>query len=288
MSYFVKKIDKLDTLKNIKDYLVSKNLSYEKMRYLINNKCCFINGLVVSEDYILNIDDTLCIDTSYFDGLDYLPTEYNLDILYEDDFLMIVNKPSKCIIYDDNKNDTMANYIAYYYITKDLDYKVRHAHRLDYDTSGCIVYAKDIITHACLNKMIEEGSLKRYYLAVVENNFNKNNGKVNLSIGKDRHVNGKMVISKTGKTAITHYKVKKNFKGYALVSLLLETGRTHQIRVHMSAINHPLVGDEMYYAKTTFERVLLHSHKVEFIHPITGNKIEIECPLPKDMNDFIK
>ena len=95
-------------------------------------------------------------------------------------------------------------------------------------------------------------------------------GKINYSIGKDRHINGKMVISKTGKKAVTNYIVKKNLKGYSLVSLLLETGRTHQIRVHMSAIKHPLVGDTMYGSTTNFSRVLLHSHKVDFIHPITN------------------
>lgn len=286
MSFFVKKIDEFDVLKNIKEYLQSKNLSAEKIKYLFSNKCCYVNGVIVSEDYKLVVNDTLCIDTSYFDGLDYLPTEYKLDILYEDEYLMIINKPAKCIIYDDTMKDTMANYVAYYYLSNDLDYKVRHAHRLDYDTSGCLVYAKDVITHARLNKMIEDGSFKRYYLAIVENNFNNKSGKITLSIGKDRHINNKMIVSKTGKKAITNYVVKKNMNGHALVSLLLETGRTHQIRVHMSAIKHPLVGDSLYGAKTENERVLLHSHKVDFIHPITNKKVVIECPLPIDMRDF--
>lgn len=287
MSFFVKNIDINDSSKTIKNYLLSKNLSDEKIKYLLNNDCCYVNGMVVSENYELTINDVLCIDTCFFDNLDYSPTENKIDILYEDEYLLLVNKPAKCIIYDDAKYDTMANYIAYYYMSKDLEYKIRHAHRLDYDTSGCLLYAKDVITHAALNKIIEDGSFKRYYLAVVENEFDNKSGKINYNIGKDRHVNGKMIISKTGKKAVTNYVVKKKFKGYSLVSLLLETGRTHQIRVHMSAIKHPLVGDSMYGSTTKFSRVLLHSHKVDFIHPITNKHIVIECPIPVDMVDFI-
>ena len=287
MSFFVKNIDINDSSKTIKNYLLSKNLSSEKIKYLLNNNCCYVNGMIVSENHELKIKDSLCIDTCFFDDLDYSPTECKIDVLYEDEYLLLVNKPSKCIIYDDIKHDTMANYIAYYYMINNLDYKIRHAHRLDYDTSGCLLYAKDIITHAALNKIIENGSFKRYYLAVVEKNLDKKTGKINYSIGKDRHINGKMIISKTGKQAITNYIVKKDLNGYSVVSLLLETGRTHQIRVHMSAIKHPLVGDSLYGSKTKFNRVLLHSHKVDFIHPITNKHIVIECPIPNDMKEFI-
>ena len=283
MSFFVAKMIDDNTL-TFKDYLVLNGLSIDKIKYLLNNKCCYVNGNNVDENYLLKNNDSICIDTSFYDEIDYLPTEYKLDILYEDDYLLIVNKPSKCIIYDTDKLNTMANYIAYYYMINDLNYKVRHVHRLDYDTSGCLVYAKDIITHASLNKMIEDGSFKRYYLAVVENRMAKKEGLIDLSIGKDRHINGKMVVSKNGKKAITHYKVLEETSKYSIVSLKLDTGRTHQIRVHMSAIKHPLFGDSLYGSKIKKDRVLLHSHIVEFIHPITKKKILIECPKPKDMN----
>ena len=284
MSFFVTKIDDEFSKISLKEYLTINCLSIDKIKYLFNNKCCYVNGHLVTEDYLLNINDSLCIDTSFYDEIDYIPTEYKLDILYEDDYLLIVNKPAKCIIYDANQNDTMANYIAYHYMINDLSYKVRHVHRLDYDTSGCLVYAKDIITHACLNKMIEDGTFKRYYLAIVENRLAKKEGIIDLAIGKDRHINGKMIVSKTGKKAITHYKVIKETTKYSVVSLKLDTGRTHQIRVHMATIKNPLLGDSLYGSKVSKDRVLLHSHIVEFIHPINKNKISIECPKPEDMN----
>ncbi|MBQ8292838.1 MAG: RluA family pseudouridine synthase [Bacilli bacterium] len=288
MSYFVVKIDKKYDSYSLPTYLSSFYLSTDKIKYLINNNCCFINGVVVKDDYQVKEADELCIDTSFYDGNELLPSEKELNILYEDEYLLIISKPAKCIIYPDDlsKNNTLGNYVLNYYLSNDYDYKVRHAHRLDFDTTGCIVYAKDVITHAAICKMIETKELIRKYLAVVEGAIDKKKDLIDLPIGKNRHVNGKMIVSKTGKRAITSYEVLKTKNNKSLVLLKLETGRTHQIRVHMSHLNHPLVGDELYGAKTKEKRVLLHSYMVEFIHPITNKRIKVIDDMPDEMKKY--
>lgn len=285
MSYFVVKVQKMYVQYLLIDFLSSFYLSHDKIKYLFNNQCCFINGRVASINDKIKESDVICIDTTYFDHNDIIPEESDLNILYEDEYLLIVNKPSKCIIYPDDikKTKTMANYISYYYLKNDLFYKVRHVHRLDFDTTGCLVYAKDIITHAALSKMIEEGTFSRKYIAITEGVFPNKKGKINASIGKDRHINGKMIVTKNGKNALTNYEVLETKNNLSLIELKLETGRTHQIRVHMSHLLHPLLGDKLYGSKIEVNRVFLHSYKVEFIHPITKQRVYVECPMPLDM-----
>ncbi len=289
MSYFVANIQKEYDGYLLKDFLSSFYLSSEKIKYLINHNCCYING-EINNNKILKEHDEICIDTSFYDDNDVLPVEKELNVLYEDEYLLIVDKIANCIIYPDDLNidNTMANYVSNYYYKNDLNYKIRHAHRLDYETTGVLVYAKDVITHAAISKMIEEKTLIRKYLAVVEGKLSNKKGFVEAPIGKHRHENGKMVVSKNGKYAKTFYEVIKENNKYSLVSLKLETGRTHQIRVHMSYINHPLVGDSKYGSKINDIRVLLHSHMVDFIHPITKEKIKVVSNIPQEFNKYCK
>lgn len=289
MSYFVINITKEYDGYLLEDFLSSFSLSKDKIKYLINNRKCYING-VINNEQILKTNDEICIDTSLYDDNEVLPVKRNLNILYEDEYLLIVDKLPKCIMYPDEVNidNTMANFISYYYIENDLNYKVRHAHRLDFDTTGILIYAKDIITQAKLSQMIEDGTLVRKYLAVVEGQLKNKKGAIKASIGKHRHENGKMVISQNGKYAKTLYEVLKENEHFSLVLLKLETGRTHQIRVHMSYLNHPLVGDEKYGSSTKEERVLLHSYLVDFLHPITKKKINLVCEEPSIFKKYFK
>ena len=289
MSYFVANIKKEYDNYSLKDFLSSFNLSIDKIKYLINNNCCYING-IIDNNKILKEHDEICIDTSFYDTNDVLPVKKNINVLYEDEYLLIVEKLPNCIMYPDDINidNTMANYISNYYLEKNLDYKVRHAHRLDYETTGVLVYAKDVITHSAISKMIEEKTLIRKYLAIVYGKLQNKKGFIEAPIGSHRHENNKMVVSKTGKYAKTYYEVKKENNQYSLVLLKLDTGRTHQIRVHMSYIGHPLVGDSKYGANTKESRVLLHSHVVDFIHPITGEKINIVSNMPLDFKKYFK
>ena len=202
-------------------------------------------------------------------GIDKL----SVDVVYEDDYLLIINKPRGIIIHDDDKKklNTLSNRVAKYYYDNGLNLCVRFAHRLDFDTTGLIIYVKDSLSFAYMNHFIENHQINRYYLALVEGNFKEKSGKINKNIGKNRHDSKKFIISKTGKEAITNYEVIKNYEGYSLVKLLLETGRTHQIRVHMASIGHPLLGDTLYGKKSNLiDRVALHSFKLSFIHLISN------------------
>lgn len=272
--------------KKLIDLFKMMNLAKNKVQYLINNSCCYLNGELCDENKVLNQNDYLMIDISNFEKIDYQPTQFKLDILYEDDYLLIINKPSNYIIYDKESNETIANYIANYYQEIGLNSSIRHCHRLDKDTTGCLVYAKDLITHSAMSKMFEDNLVKKSYLAIAEGMIVKD-GSINTSIGKDRHINGKMVIYSNGQHALTNYKVIDKNPTVSLLSVEIKTGRTHQIRVHLSSILHPLYGDKLYGAVTT-SRVMLHCYQLNFVHPILGNRLQITANIPQDFRNTLK
>lgn len=209
-----------------------------------------------------------------------------IEVLYEDDDLLVMNKPPylNTHVDDPRKQESLTNAVAGYFKKRHLPIKPRHIHRLDKDTSGAILYAKNAYAAAILDKALSEGKIKRTYVALVEGIVSQDRGTIHAPIGKDRHVSGKMRISNTGKEAITHYSVLKRFarKNLTLVSCKLETGRTHQIRVHMSHIGHPLSGDPLYGGKINpkIKRQALHAFRLDFVQPLTKEKLFVECPIP--------
>ncbi len=266
---------------NVRDYLLSFYMSSSKVYKLFLDKCISLNGETINERKILNPNDILTID--YKEEIDYKIEDYNLDVLYEDDYLLIINKPKGIIIHD--VSNSLCNFVADYYNKNNINLNIRFAHRLDKDTTGVIVFVKCPLTLSYFNHFIETHEIRREYLAIVNGKFNNKKGTINAPIGEDRHISNKKRVSKTGKEAITHYEVIKEYNNYSLVKLLLETGRTHQIRCHMSYVGHPLVGDKLYGDKSNYNgRFLLHSHKITFIHPITNKKITIEAKVPNDFN----
>ena len=190
---------------------------------------------------------------------------------------------------DKSKNGALVNLVANYFIKNNIKRKIRYVHRIDKETTGIVVFAKDFISEARLLKDIESHKLVRSYLAFVEGKFNNKKGTINAPIGQDRHKNNKMCVAKNGKEAITHYEVIEEYKEYSLVKFTLETGRTHQIRVHSTYINHPLLGDVMYGGDYQYiNRVALHSFEVSFTHPISKKLINVKCELPEDMKKIKK
>ena len=170
MNYFKYTVKTKESGKNLKELLQSFNLAKNKINYLIDNKCISINNNVVyKREHLLNENDEVIIDISNYEQIDYLPLRYNLEIIYEDEYLLVVNKPKGVIIYPENKelSNTMANYIAYYYTKTNQNKTIRHAHRLDTDTTGCLVYSKDVITHSYLSNLFENGKVKKEYNALV-------------------------------------------------------------------------------------------------------------------------
>ena len=221
----------------------------------------------------------------YTDDLNVLkPLNLNLDVLYEDDDIMVVNKPPFLNTHPISEKDhhSLMNAVTAYINNKNI--KPRHIHRLDKDTSGAILLAKHAYAGALLDQALTAGEIKRTYAALVHGLVKKEEGTINAPIAKDRHTSGKMRISPSGKQAITHYKVleRNKSKHQTLVTCRLETGRTHQIRVHMSSIGHPLVGDTLYggNADTRLNRQALHAYRLDFVQPITHKKLSVESKIP--------
>lgn len=241
-------------------------------------------------------------------ALNALPEKIPLDILYEDKSIIVINKPAGMVVHSGagNIEKTLVN--ALLYLCKDLSgiggiLRPGIVHRLDKDTSGAIVAAKTDAAHQSLAKQFKGHTVIKKYIAIVWGIVKDDAGTIDLPIG--RHVSDRKKMSaavKKGRTAVTHYKVLKRFSHFTLLEIKLETGRTHQIRVHLSAIHHPVVGDPVYGRKTIpsflsanirsavhgLKRQALHSSLLGFMHPETGNYMEFNSPLAQDMDAIIK
>lgn len=272
--------------KLLENFYVGKSSIYK----LFFNKQIYVNDSLIKEDYILKLGDELEIDCE--EDIDFLPWDKTLDVVYEDNHLLIVNKPVGVIIHPDGKNvdHTLVNMVASYYKKNGIKRNVRYIHRIDTETSGIVVFAKDFLTYNILSHQIETHEIKREYLALVSGTFKDEKGRIDAPIGRDRHVQNKFRVGKStsSKEAITNYYVIRNFKDYSYIRLVLETGRTHQIRVHMASINHPLLGDSLYGGKKDkINRVSLHSFRVILLDPYTHERLVVETPLPKDMDSLV-
>ncbi|WP_111645227.1 RluA family pseudouridine synthase [Paranoxybacillus vitaminiphilus] len=215
------------------------------------------------------------------------PTYSELDILFEDDHLLMINKRAGVDVHPatPEQTDTLANAVAFHLQCQGIFTKVRHIHRLDRDTTGAILFAKHALAGAMLDRMLAQRQIKRTYVALVHGIMKKKTGTIDAPIGRDRHHPTRRRVSKTGEKAVTHYRVLEFFQNeqLSLVQLTLDTGRTHQIRVHMSYIGHPLVGDVLYGGSDHFtSRQALHAAKIEFLHPITNESVSCIAPFQDD------
>lgn len=274
-------IQNIKTEQNLKKYIESLGLSGNKVNKLFQMSCCYINRTIQNPNYIVKNNDFLEIDTSIFEIMKYRSLEFNLTVLYEDENFIVVDKPFGCIVYDvEDKITSMCNYLSYYYKQNKKKTNIFPVHRLDTDTSGCLVFAKDIITASALSKKFENKEIVKKYVALVQGVVEKE-GSINKNIGSDRHVNNKMVIYAKGKSAITKYKLLSTNDKTSLVEAIPITGRTHQIRVHLASIGNPLVGDTLYGSKYQNDRILLHCQSISFKHPFKDKNITVYSPLPE-------
>lgn len=252
--------------KTLDDFLSFYKHSRKNKYLLIRDNKILINNDKVNLNYLLKMNDIIEIKVNQ-SLIDYVPEKYELDIVYEDDIVLIVNKPYDLIVHD--KTNSLANKVAYYYNVKNYKIPVRHLHRLDRDTQGLIMYCKVEFFQPYLDYMLANKKIERRYKAIVYGKLTSNIT-INNPIGKDRHVNNKYRISKTGLNAITHVKKLKHKNNYSLVECILETGRTHQIRVHLSSINLFIVNDVIYGKKSKdFKCMGLISYYIKFLNPIT-------------------
>jgi 23S rRNA pseudouridine1911/1915/1917 synthase len=234
-----------------------------------------INGNRVNWNLPLVTKDKLLIKVFDEEQTDIPGTFHDIDILYEDDHLIVINKPPFMNTHPNDKvdKDTLVNSVLFYLQTKGETGTIRHVHRLDRDTSGAILFAKHQLAGAILDRMLEKREIKRTYIAKVHGLLKTKKGTINEPIGRDRHHPTKRRVSRSGQTAITHYQVFKEEKNTSYLTCWLETGKTHQIRVHLSHIGHPIVGDVLYGGKPQCNRQALHAAKLEFVHPFTEEKI---------------
>jgi 23S rRNA pseudouridine1911/1915/1917 synthase len=214
-----------------------------------------------------------------------ISTEMDIYIIYETEHLLVVNKKAGMDTHPSSDQDihSLSNGVAHYFKKNEIRSKVRHVHRLDKDTSGAILFAKHAISGAILDRMLEERKVKRTYLALVEGVMSSSKGMVDKPIGKDRHHASRRRVSPNGQKAITHFQVVKFFpkEQLTLVELSLDTGRTHQIRVHMSSIGHPIYGDKLYGSKNNHHRHSLHAWKLTVPHPFMEESVTVHAPVPK-------
>lgn len=272
----------------IDKYLVEKlDLSRSKIQKLIEDGKILVNGKKVSSNYKTKLNDEVEIQDELDFEISIEKEDIPLDIIYEDQYLLIINKKSGMVVHPapGHYKGTLVNALLYRFNIDDTD-KIRPGivHRLDKDTSGLMVVAKDEKTHDLLSNMIKEKQVKRCYLALVEGVISHETGTVDAPIGRDPNNRQKMTVTDmNSKDAITHFKVLKRYKDKTLIECILETGRTHQIRVHLSYIKHPVVNDPLYNKKkaTSFGQ-MLHSKSIEFIHPFTNEKIYFEKEVPKE------
>ncbi len=279
---------------NIKQILKEEfHISDRLLKKLKLNHQIFLNYIPVNINYSdLKIGDFISIVLDFEEEYDNIvPLESNLNIIYEDNYLLVVNKPSNMPVHPscNHFEDSLSNIVKYYFDCIGLKRKIRIVNRLDKDTSGIVIFAKNEYIQEALIQQMKNNTFKKEYLAILNGILEKNSDIISAPIArKENSIIERCVNFETGDIAITHYDLIKTIDNkYSLVHFVLETGRTHQIRVHSAYIGHPILGDTLYGSSSTLiNRQALHAQKVSFIHPITKKIIILEAPLPEDMRIF--
>lgn len=276
--------------KRIDQFLVEQlHLSRSKIAKMIQNNQVLVNGKKTKNSYLLKMDDMIQTEEYQEEPMNLTPENMNLDIVYEDNDVIVVNKENGIVVHPavGNPSHTLVNGLLYH--SKELsslngEFRPGIVHRIDAYTTGLLMVAKNNKAHEILAKQLEEKKTTRKYIALVWGVIKEDTGTIDAPIGRDLKDRKKMAVTDVNaKNAITHFKVLERYQEATLIELQLETGRTHQIRVHMNYIGHPVVNDPVYGKKKLIDETgqCLHAKELGFIHPTTGKYMEFEAPLPE-------
>ena len=286
--------ERLDKLLSI----IYPDFSRSFFQKLIKENSIKVNEKIQKANYKVQTDDVISVLIPDAIETSIEPEDIPLDILYEDNDVLVVNKPKGMVVHPSagHYSGTLVNAIMYH--CKDslsgINGEIRPGivHRIDMDTTGSLIVCKNDESHVAIAEQIKEHSCNRIYVGIVCGNVKEDEGTIDAPIGRHPVDRKKMAINeKTGKPAVTHYKVLKRFGKYTYMQFKLETGRTHQIRVHMASIGHPLLGDELYSKNCPFKHLqgqTLHARTIGFIHPRTKEYMEFSAPLPKYFDDLLQ
>lgn len=282
------------------DKLISdleKDISRTAIKRMIEQGSILVNQRQVKTSYKVASEDTITINEEEPREADLLPQDIPLKIIYEDEDILIINKEKGMVVHPGNGNPdgTLVNAVMAKCkgSLSGIGGKIRPGvvHRIDKDTSGLVIIAKNDKAHINISEQIKNREVKKVYVALVRGVISENEAVINMPIGRSTKDRKKMAVSRNGKEAITEFEVLKRYKDFTYIKLNIKTGRTHQIRVHMSEIGHPVVGDEVYSnGKNPFnvKGQMLHAKELEFVHPVTNKKVEFEAPLPEYFKNILE
>ena len=292
------KVTENDINKRLDTYASSLdvNLSRTMIKKLIKQNLISVNNKIQKESYRMKLNDEVSINIEEAKESKIEAQDIPLDIVYEDNDIIVVNKPKGMVVHpgNGNPNNTLVNAILAY--SKDslsgIGGEIRPGivHRLDKDTSGLLIVAKNDQAHIKMSDEIKKHEVTKIYTALVKGIIQEDEATIDMPIARSRQDRKKMAVDKDGKNAVTHIKVIKRYNKYTLLKIKIDTGRTHQIRVHMSQIGHPVVGDEVYSnGKNEFnvKGQMLHSTILEFKHPITGKQMHLEAKIPEYFQEIL-
>ena len=279
------------------DSYLSNNLEYSRSKIvkMIKEGIVLVNNEIVKNSYQLKLGDVISIGEYVKEDMNIKPEDIPLDIVYEDEDILVVNKPNGMVVHPavGNNQGTLVNALLHY--SKNLssingEFRPGIVHRIDAYTTGLLMVAKNDQAHLILSEELAKKETKRKYIALVWGVINEDTATIDAPIGRDSKDRKKMAVTSTNsKEAITHLRVLERFKDATLIELQLETGRTHQIRVHMNYIGHPVVNDPVYGRRKLIDSTgqCLHAYQIGFIHPKTKKYMEFKCEIPKCFNDIL-
>ncbi len=285
-------IKKTDNYINLKDLLKNHfEISDRLLVKLKHNKKLYINNLPVAVNATLHHNDIVSVLIDFIeDNSNIVPTKMNLDIIYEDDALIILNKASGIPVHPSMEHfeDSLSNGVKFHFDKIGLQKMIRPVNRIDKDTSGLVVFAKNEYVQECLVRQMKSKQFIKEYIAICDGIFENLSGTIKAPISRKSNSIIERCVNENGDNAITHYEVLNTSDNYSIIKCLLETGRTHQIRVHMAYVGHPLLSDTLYGSiSPLINRQALHACKIKFIHPISKNNLEFLAPLPSDFENLI-